>query len=124
MVKEKKERPNFYGMFSQNLPISATFIAILKITLPQCNTTECAHPMVLNVVRYLAEPIRIYHARKLTCLSGCVFHIFGLQNLQRHCQEKNSCSVIASGFLHRPSSYYACLKIVSYWIFLFIIAKV
>lgn len=44
--------------------------------------------MVLNVVRYLAEPIRIYHARKLICLSGCVFHIFGLQNLQRHCQEK------------------------------------
>ena len=73
--------------------------------------------MVLNVVRYLAEPIRIYHARKLTCLSGCVFHILGLRNLQRHFQEKNSCSVIASGFLHRPSSYYACLKIVSYWNF-------
>ena len=78
--------------------------------------------MVLNVVRYLVEPIRICHARKPTCLSGCVFHIFGLQNLQRHCQEKNSCSVIASGFLHRPLSCYACLKIVSYWIFLFIIA--
>lgn len=28
------------------------------------------------------------HARKLTFLSCCVFHIFGLQNLQRPCQEK------------------------------------
>ena len=44
MVKEKKERPNFYGMFSQNLPISATFIAILKITLPQCNTNGVRAP--------------------------------------------------------------------------------
>ena len=44
MVKEKKERPNFYGMFSQNLPISATFIAILKITLTQCNTNGVRAP--------------------------------------------------------------------------------
>ena len=121
MVKEKKERPNFYGMFSQNLPISATFIAILKITLPQCNTNGVRAPHGFKRCKIFGGT---KHARKLTCLSGCVFHIFGLQNLQRHCQEKNSCSVIASGFLHRLSSYYACLKIVSYWIFLFIIAKV
>ena len=42
--ERKKERPNFYGMFSQNLPISATFIAILKITLPQCNTNGVRAP--------------------------------------------------------------------------------
>ena len=35
--ERKKERPNFYGMFSQNLPNSATFTAILKMKLPQCN---------------------------------------------------------------------------------------
>ena len=35
--KRKKERPNYYGIFSQNLKISAAFTAILKITLPQCN---------------------------------------------------------------------------------------
>ena len=31
-------------MFSQNLSISATFIAILKITLPQCNTNGVRAP--------------------------------------------------------------------------------
>ena len=35
--ERKKERPNFYGMFSQNLPIFAAFTAILKTKLPQCN---------------------------------------------------------------------------------------
>ena len=35
--KRKKERPNFNGMVSQNLPIFATFTAILKMKLPQCN---------------------------------------------------------------------------------------
>ena len=43
MVKEKKERPNFNGIFSQNLQISASFAAILKITLPQCNAIGVAH---------------------------------------------------------------------------------
>ena len=35
--ERKKERPNFYGMFSQSLPISVVFTAILKMKLPQCN---------------------------------------------------------------------------------------
>ena len=35
--ERKKERPNFYGMFSQNVPISNAFIAILEMELPQCN---------------------------------------------------------------------------------------
>ena len=35
--ERKKERPNFYGMFRQNLPISTAFIAILEMELPQCN---------------------------------------------------------------------------------------
>ena len=32
-----------FDMFSQNLPISASFAAILKITLPQCNAIGVAH---------------------------------------------------------------------------------
>ena len=35
--KRKKEQPNFYEMFSKNLPYSAAFTAILKLKLPQCN---------------------------------------------------------------------------------------
>ena len=35
--EKKKKRPNFYGMFSQSLPMSAAFTAILKMKLPQCN---------------------------------------------------------------------------------------
>ena len=35
--ERKKKRPNYYGIFSQTLPISTAFTAILKITLPQCN---------------------------------------------------------------------------------------
>ena len=43
--ERKKKRPNFYGMFSQNLPNSAVFTALLKMKLPQCNA-ECAHRLV------------------------------------------------------------------------------
>ena len=43
-VERKKKRPNFYRMFSQNLPISATFTAILKTKLPgNAKQSECAH---------------------------------------------------------------------------------
>ena len=35
--ERKKECPSFYGMFGQNLPISAAFTASLKMKLPQCN---------------------------------------------------------------------------------------
>ena len=35
--ERKKERPNFYGIFGQNLPIFAAFTAILKTKLPQSN---------------------------------------------------------------------------------------
>ena len=42
--ERKKERPNFYGMFSQNLPISAAFTAILKMKLPQCNAIGVRTP--------------------------------------------------------------------------------
>ena len=40
----KKERPNFYGMFSQNLPNSAALTAILKMKLPQCNAIGVRTP--------------------------------------------------------------------------------
>ena len=43
--ERKKERPNFYGMFSQNLPNSAAFTAILKMKLPQCNAIGVRTPL-------------------------------------------------------------------------------
>ena len=42
--ERKKERPNFYGMFSQNLPNSAVFTAILKLKLSQCNAIGVRTP--------------------------------------------------------------------------------
>ena len=56
--ERKKERPNFYGMFSQSLPISAAFTAILKMKLPQCNaigvrTPPGSNPWVTCFVSYI-----------------------------------------------------------------------
>ena len=48
--ERKKERPNFYGMFSQNLPISTAFIAILKMEPPQCNAFEVRTPPDLRTL--------------------------------------------------------------------------
>ena len=42
--ERKKERPRFYGMFSQNLLNSAAFTAILKMKLPQCNVMGVRTP--------------------------------------------------------------------------------
>ena len=42
--ERKKKRPNFYGMFSQNLPNSAAFTAILKMKLPHCNAIGVRAP--------------------------------------------------------------------------------
>ena len=42
--ERKKERPNFYRMFSQNLPISSVFTALLKMKLPQCNAIGVRAP--------------------------------------------------------------------------------
>ena len=49
MVKRKKERPNFYGIFIQNLLISTVFIAILKMELPQCNAIGVRTPPGVGV---------------------------------------------------------------------------
>ena len=54
MVKGEKARPNFYRMFSQNLPISAAFTAILKIKLPQCKAIGVCTPPVATVLRATA----------------------------------------------------------------------
>ena len=35
--ERKKKQPNFYGIFSQTLPISTSFTTILKIMLSQLN---------------------------------------------------------------------------------------
>ena len=42
--KKKNERSNCYGMFGQNLPISAAFTPILKMELPQCNAIGVRTP--------------------------------------------------------------------------------
>ena len=42
--ERKKERSNFYGMFSQNVPISNAFIAILEMELPQCSAIGVRTP--------------------------------------------------------------------------------
>ena len=47
--ERKKERPNFYGMFSQNLPNSAAFTALLKMKLPQCNAIGVRTPPARHV---------------------------------------------------------------------------
>ena len=44
--ERKKERPNFFEMFTQNLPISLAFIVILKMELPQCNAIGVRTPPV------------------------------------------------------------------------------
>ena len=46
--ERKKERPNFYRMFSQNLSISAAFTAILKMKLPQWKAIGVCTPPVVN----------------------------------------------------------------------------
>ena len=47
--EKKKKRPNFYGMFSQSLPMSAAFTAILKMKLPQCNAIGVRTPPAFEV---------------------------------------------------------------------------
>ena len=55
----KKEQPNFYEMFSQNLPNSATFTAILKLKLPQCNAIGVRTPPS-DKVSHSGENVRGY----------------------------------------------------------------
>lgn len=61
-------------------------------------TLILASAIVVDDVRYLVGPIRMCHARRLSCLFGFVFHMFGLYNLQLHVS-KNSRSVITFGFV-------------------------
>ena len=46
--EREKERPNFYGMFRQNLRNSAALVAILKMKLPQCNVIGLRTRPALN----------------------------------------------------------------------------
>lgn len=53
---KKKGTANLYRTFSQYQPISVAFTVILKITLPQCNTTGvCTLPDFMVVVQGLAS---------------------------------------------------------------------
>ena len=73
-------------MFSQNLPISATFIAILKITLPQCNTNG----------------VRAPH-----CFKRC--KIFGGTNQDIPCKKANLFVRLCISYL-RPAEFAASLS--------------
>ena len=62
--ERKKERPNVYGMFSQNLPIFAALTAILKICKTQSEYAH--HPALYNplnspssVVGYKKKPVKL-----------------------------------------------------------------
>ena len=58
--ERKKERPNFNGIISQNLPKSAAFTALLKMKLPQCNAigvrTPPSQDLSLLTVRRCFKP--------------------------------------------------------------------
>ena len=54
-----KEWPNCYGMFSQNLPISAALTAILKMKLPQGNTIGVRTPPASRAKVELKKQLRI-----------------------------------------------------------------
>ena len=47
--ERKKERPNFYGMFRQNLPNSAAFTAYWKWSYHNATQSECAHRLDDNI---------------------------------------------------------------------------
>ena len=49
--ERKTERPNFYEMFSQNLPNFAAFTAIFKVKLPQCYAIGVRTPPGLSYPR-------------------------------------------------------------------------
>ena len=74
--ERKKERPNFHGMFRQNLPNSAAFTAILKLKLPQCNAIGVGTPpgfvqlilMVAGKCRVLSVKTVVVH-KSVTSLS-------------------------------------------------------
>ena len=55
--ERKKERRNFYRMFSQNVPISAAFTAILKTKLPQCNAIGVRTPPAHVLIAYIIWPL-------------------------------------------------------------------
>ena len=68
--ERKKELFNFYGMFSQSLPISAAFTAILKMKLPQCNAIGVRTPpgmLRLSVNNWTAQPLRIWKHLRGKC---------------------------------------------------------
>ena len=73
MMIEKKEHPNFYGMFSQNLPISGTFTAVLKITLLQCDVIRVRAPPEASRISLMY--VEIYSSTQKT--SRCCLKING-----------------------------------------------
>ena len=69
--ERKKERPNFYGMFRQNLPNSAAFTAILKMKLPQCDAIGVHTPPGLS--------------HEVKTLRVCARHRYGMGKYWRPC---------------------------------------
>ena len=104
--ERKKERPIFYGMFSQNLPISATFIAILKVTLTQFKTIGVRTPQRCKRCEIFGGTNQDVPCKKANFfVLLCISYLRPTEFAASLSGKKNSCSVIASGFLHRPSSY-------------------
>ena len=98
--EREKERPNFYGMFRQNLPNSATLTAILKMKLPQCNAIGLRTPPALNASfhRFLNMhnfSIRCYLiAREYELIFECLWLFFSGSNPPSLLRERKKNTVI------------------------------
>ena len=98
--EREKERPNFYGMFRQNLPNSAALTAILKMKLPQCNAIGLRTPPALNASfhRFLNMhnfSIRCYLiAREYELIFECLWLFFSGSNPPSLLRERKKNTVI------------------------------
>ena len=81
--ERKKERPNFYGMFSQNLPNSVAFTAILKLKLPQCNAIGVGTPPgFVQLILMVAGKCRVL-SLKTVVVHKSVTSLITEKNLQK-----------------------------------------
>ena len=107
--ERKKERPNFDRMFSQNLPISAAFIAILKMKLPQCKAigvrtppgVRRTSPFGLQISRLVSRDFWCKQSAKVQTLSPVRSICVGsFSNITSHFREAFPPSKLSSFFYH------------------------
>ena len=105
----KKERPNFDRMFSQNLPISAAFIAILKMKLSQCKAigvrtppgVRRTSPFRLQIFRLVSRDFWCKQSAKVQTLSPVRSVCVGnFSNITSHFREAFPPSKLSSFFYH------------------------